>query len=99
MKSKYVPTAVKSTAMILGQRCFAAIFSTEILGKKTVNIIPMIKTKIGWKDSVRRTSPMGASRYENDNATFPNIYSDSLATLSDKIALELLRIAAKNLVR
>ena len=86
-------------AIILGQRCFAPIFSTDIFGKKIVKNIPIIIAKIGWKESVNKTSDTGANMYANAKIIFPDTYKASFKRLKDKIALELFLIACKKFSR
>ena len=99
MKSRYVPIPVMHIASILGQMCFACIFSVEILGKNTVRNIPIDSTKIGWNDSVSNTSPTGASIYAKATIAFPDIYKASFKKFNDKIPLELLFIDNKKFSR
>ena len=69
----YVPIPVMTIAMIFWVRCFEEILSEEIFGKKTVKIIPITKTQIGWNESTSNTSAIGASKYAYAKTTFPII--------------------------
>lgn len=55
----------------------------------------MASTKIGWKESVNRTSDTGAITYANEKMILPNTYRASFKRLNDKIVFELFLIAKK----
>ena len=93
LRSKYVPIPVTQIATSFCKICLICIFSVVTFGKKIVKNIPIANTKIGWNDSVSKTNPTGASKYENATIIFPEIYKNSFKKFNDKTRLELLIMA------